>query len=315
MAYLVSLSTYSERRACRLLGQSRSTQRYQVRQVRDRDRRLRARVIELARQHPRYGYRRLTHELRRGSWKVNRKCVRRICREEGLKIVRRPKKRRRLGQSKNGVMKLRAERKNHVWSYDFVFDQLENGRALKILPIVDNFTRQCLHIETAHNITGERIVEILKDLIARYGAPAFIRSDNGPEFIARAVRDWLAGQNIETAFIEPGSPWENAYSESFNSRFRDELLDREIFTSLLEARTLIEQHRRDYNERRPHSSLGYKTPKEFAREHQAMESAGLWKAAEKRAFPQALENAPHPPPAFPTATTASATGRKEAGAR
>jgi transposase InsO family protein len=272
-------------------------------------------VIELARQHPRYGYRRLTNELRRGSWKVNRKCVRRICREEGLKIVRRAKKRRRLGQSKNGVMKLRAERKNHVWSYDFVFDQLETGRALKILPIVDNFTRECLHIETAHNITGERIVEILKNLIARYGAPAFIRSDNGPEFLARAVRDWLAAQNIETAFIEPGSPWENAYSESFNSRFRDELLDREIFTSLLEARTLIEQHRRDYNERRPHSSLGYKTPKEFAREHQAMESAGLWKAAEKRAFPQALENAPHPPPAFPTATTASAAGRKEAGAR
>jgi hypothetical protein len=125
------------------------------------------------------------------------------------------------------------------------------------------------------------------------------------------VRDWLATQNIETAFIEPGSPWENAYSESFNSRFRDELLDREIFTSLLEARTLIEQHRRDYNERRPHSSLGYKTPKTFAREHQAMESAGMWKAAEKRAFPHALENAPHPPPAFPTATTASATGKKK----
>src|SRR5436190_5937765 len=155
---------------------------------------------------------------------------------------------------------------------------------------------------------AERIVEILKDLIARDGATAFNRSDNGPEIIARAVRDWLATQNIETAFIEPGSPWENAYSESFNSRFRDELLDREIFTSLLEARTLIEQHRRDYNERRPHSSLAYKTPKPFAREHQAMDSAGLWKAAEKRAFPQPLENAPHPPPPFPTATTASATG-------
>ena len=315
VAYLMSLSKYSERRACRLLGQPRSTQRYKGKIESARERRLRARVIELARQHPRYGYRRLTNELRRGSWKVNRKCVRRICREEGLKIVRRPKKRRRLGQSKNGVMKLRAEKKNHVWSYDFVFDQLENGRVLKILPIVDNFTRECLHIETAHNITGQRIVEILEKLIARYGAPAFIRSDNGPEFIARAVRDWLATQNIETAFIEPGSPWENAYSESFNSRFRDELLDREIFTSLLEARTLIEQHRHHYNERRSHSSLGYKTPKQFAREHQAMEAAGLWKAAGKRVFPQALENAPHPPPAFSTAPTASATGRKEAGAR
>jgi transposase InsO family protein len=311
----MSLSKYSERRACRLLGQSRSTQRYKIRPVSKRDRRLRARVLEVARQHPRYGYRRLTDQLRRGGWKVNRKCIRRICREEGLKIVRRPKKRRRLGQSKNGVMRLRAERKNHVWSYDFVFDQLENGRALKILPIVDNFTRECLHIEVAHNITGERIVEILKGLVVRYGAPEFIRSDNGPEFIARAVRQWLAAAQIQTAFIAPGSPWENAYSESFNSRFRDELLDREIFTSLLEGHTLIEQHRRDYNERRPHSSLGYKTPKEFAREHQAMESAGLWKAAEKRAFPQALENAPQPPPAFPTATTASAAGRKEAGAR
>lgn len=315
MSYLISISNYSERRACRLLGQSRSTQRYTVRPESARDRRLRARVVELARQHPRYGYRRLTNELRRGSWKVNHKYVRRICREEGLKIVRRSKKRRRLGQSKNGVMKLRAERKNHVWSYDFVFDQLENGRALKILPIVDNFTRECLHIETAHNITGERIIEILKPLIARYGAPAFIRSDNGPEFIARAVREWLAAQNIDTAFIEPGSPWENAYSESFNSRFRDELLDRELFTSLLEARTLIEQHRRDYNERRPHSSLGYKTPRTFARENQAMEAAGMWKAAEKRAFPQALENAPQPPPAFPTAPTASAAGATEAGTR
>jgi putative transposase len=315
VSYLISISKYSERRACRLLGQWRSTQRYRVQPESDRDRRLRRRVVELARQHPRYGYRRLTSELRRGAWKVNRKHVRRICREEGLKIARRSKKRRRLGHGNHGVMKLRAERKNHVWSYDFVFDQLENGRAVKILPIVDNFTRECLHIEVAHNITGDRVVQILNGLLARHGVPSFIRSDNGPEFIARAVRDWLAGQHIETAFIEPGSPWENAYSESFNSRFRDELLDCEIFTSLLEARTLIEQHRRDYNQRRPHSSLGYKTPREFVRENQAMEAVGMWKAAEKHAFPQALENAPHPPPAFPSAPTASATETKGAGAR
>jgi len=204
---------------------------------------------------------------------------------------------------------------NQLWAYDFIFDACANGHKLKCLTVIDEFTRECLAIDVAASIRSTRVIEVLSRLISEHGTPTFLRSDNGPEFIARAVRDWLATQNIETAFIEPGSPWENAYSESFNSRFRDELLDREIFTSLLEARTLIERHRRDYNERRPHSSLGYKTPKEFAREHQAMESAGLWKAAEKRAFPQALENAPHPPPAFPTATTASATGRKEAGAR
>jgi putative transposase len=196
--------------------------------------------------------------------------------------------------------------KNHVWNYDFVFDQLDSGRALKILPIVDNFTRECLVIEVAHNITAARVIEILEHLVAKHGAPQFMRSDNGPEFIARAVREWLEAKGIGTAFIEPGSPWENGYSESFNSRFRDEVLDREVFTSLLEARTLIEQHRRHYNDKRPHSSLGYTTPTKFARQHQAMEAAGAWKAAEKRAFPHSLDTAPHPPPAFPTSPTASA---------
>jgi transposase InsO family protein len=303
--YLIS-KKYFQRRACRLLGQARSTQRYAPRPEKERDRHLRKRIVELAGEHPRYGYRRLTQLLRRERWKVNRKRVRRICREEGLKITVRARKRRRVGQSANGCTRLRAERKNHVWSYDFVFDQLESGRQLKILPIVDNFTRKCLAMEVAHNITAKRVIEILEQLIAKYGPPAFLRSDNGPEFIARAVREWLKARGIATAFIEPGSPWENAYSESFNSRLRDELLDRELFTTLLEARTIIEQHRREYNEERPHSSLGYKTPSEFTKEHQAMESAGLWKAAEKRAFPQALENAPHPPPAFSTAPTASA---------
>lgn len=314
VVHLVETSEYSERRACRLMDQPRSTQRYTTRVEGKQDRRLRARVVALAQLHPRYGYRRLTQELRRESWKVNRKRVRRICREEGLKITVRAKKRRRVGHSANGCARLRAEGKNHVWSYDFVFDQLESGRALKLLPIVDNFTRECLAIEVAHNITAARVIEILEHLVAKHGAPQFIRSDNGPEFIARAVREWLAAKGIGTAFIEPGSPWENAYSESFNSRFRDEVLDREVFTSLLEARTIIEQHRRHYNDKRPHSGLGYATPSEFARQHQAIEAAGVWKAAEKRVFPHALENAPLPPPAFPTSPTASAAGRIEAGA-
>jgi transposase InsO family protein len=200
-----------------------------------------------------------------------------------------------------------------VWSYDFLFDQSENGRQLKLLAIVDNFTRECLAIEVAHHITAVRVIEILEELVAKHGSPGYLRSDNGPEFIASAVRQWLAASQISTAYIEPGSPWENAYSESFNSRLRDELLDRELFTSLAEAKVVVEQYRHEYNHERIHSSLGYKTPSEFAKEHQAMEAAAAWKAAEKRAFPHGLENASHPPPAFPTASTASATATETGG--
>ena len=253
---------YSERRACRLVGQARSTQRYCGRDPSKADKRLQRRILALAKKYPRYGHRRLTAELRREGWQVNRKRVRRICREEGLKIVVKARKRRRGGRA--GQRRAVAERKNHVWSYDFLFDRLEDGRQIKILPVVDNYTRECLGILVAFHITAKDVITLLEGLVAKHGAPSFLRSDNGPEFIAGAVKSWLAASGIATDYIEPGSPWENSYSESFNSRFRDELLDGEIFTTLLEARVLIEEHRQHYNHSRVHSSLGYKTPSQFA---------------------------------------------------
>ena len=253
---------YSERRACRLVDQPRSTQRYRAKQPNDQSKRIRKRILHLARKFPRYGHRRLTAELRREGWIINRKRVRRICREEGLKITVRARKRRRGGRA--GQQRAVAKGKNHVWSYDFLFDTLEDGRQLKILPVVDNGTRECLAILVAFNITAKDVIALLDRLVREHGAPAFMRSDNGPEFIARAVKEWLANSGIATDYIEPGSPWENSYSESFNSRFRDELLNMEIFTTLLEARVLIEGHRQHYNQHRVHSSLEYRTPAEFA---------------------------------------------------
>jgi putative transposase len=260
--HLQGTRQYSERHACRLIGQARSTQRYSASVESKRSIRIRKRILHLARKFPRYGHRRLTAQLRREGWIVNRKCVRRICREEGLKIVFKPRKRRRGGPA--GQRRAVAERKNHVWSYDFLFDRLDDGRQIKILPVVDNFTRECLAILVAFNIAARDIIALLERLIGEHGAPEFIRSDNGPEFIAHQVKHWLAQAAIVTDYIEPGSPWENCYSESFNSRFRDEMLNGEIFTTLLEAKVLIEEHRRQYNEDRVHSSLGYSTPIEFA---------------------------------------------------
>jgi putative transposase len=253
---------YSERRACRLMGQPRSTQRYCAKEPTDKAKRLRRRILSLARKFPRYGHRRLTAELRREGWIVNRKCIRRVCREEGLKIVIKGRKRRRGGRP--GEQRAVAEHKNHVWSYDFLYDRLEDGRQIKILPVVDNYTRECLAILVAFNITANDVVDLLQRLVSAHGAPGFMRSDNGPEFIARAVKGWLEKSGIATDYIEPGSPWENSYSESFNSRFRDELLNCEIFTTLLESRVVIEEHRQHYNDHRVHSSLGYRTPTEFA---------------------------------------------------
>ena len=253
----------SERRACRALGQPRSTQRYAGAGP-GRDEALLVRVRELAREHPRYGCRRVTALLRREGWPVNRKRVHRLWRREGLKVPQVQRKRRRLGSSENGCTRHRAERPNHVWSYDFVMDQTADGRRLKILPVVDEYTRECLAIEVERSLTAEGVVSTLEYLFEVRGVPGHIRSDNGPEFIAEAVKGWLARRGSRTLYIEPGSPWENAYSETFNSRLRDELLDREVFETLTEAKVLLEDHRLDYNHRRPHSSLGYRPPAEFA---------------------------------------------------
>ena len=222
------------------------------------------RIRALARENPRYGYRRVKALLVRQGWTVNLKRVHRLWRREGLKVPQIQRKRRRLGQSENGCTRRQAERPNHVWSYDFIHDQTADGRGLKMLPVVDEFTRECLTIEVERSLTAEDVVSTLEYLFEVRGVPDHIRSDNGPEFIAEAVKSWLARRGSKTLYIEPGSPWENAYSETFNSRLRDELLDREVFETLKEAKVILEDHRLDYNHRRPHSSLGYRTPAEFA---------------------------------------------------
>ncbi len=249
----------TERRACRVLGQSRSTQR-RVWQRAEDEPRLVGRIVELARAYGRYGYRRITALLRREGWRVNTKRVARIWREQGLKVPRRQPKRGRLWLNDGSCVRRRARRPNHVWSYDFVFDRTQDGRPLRMLAIVDEYTRECLSIDVARRLGSENVLERLSDLFLERGTPAYIRSDNGPEFTATAVRDWLGRLGVGTLFIEPGSPWENGYVESFNGKLRDELLNGEIFYTLLEAQVLIERWRRQYNRFRPHSALGYRPP-------------------------------------------------------
>ena len=257
-----SLGT-SERRACASLGQPRSTQRYQGSRGQADGGLIKA-MRRIAVREPRAGYRSVARHLRREGWMVNVKRVHRLWKQEGLKVPAKARKRRRLGESANGAQRMRAERKNHVWSYDFVWDQTESGGRLKWLPILDEHTRECLALEVESSITAADVVRILEGIVDERGAPEFIRSDNGPEFIAKAVKTWIAERGMKTLYIEPGSPWENPYSESFNSRFRDEFLNVEAFGSKLEAKVLGKQHREKYNKRRPHSSLGDLTPAEFA---------------------------------------------------
>ena len=203
-------------------------------------------------------------------WRVNLKRVHRLWKEAGWQIRRKAEKKRRLGSSENACTQHRAERRNHVWSYDFVFDRTEDGRRLKFMPVLDEYTRESLALEVERSMTGEDLVDTLPYLFQGHGEPEFIRSDNGPEFVSKAVKEWLKDSGVKTLFIEPGSPWENAYIESFNSRLRDEFLSQEIFTSLTETQGLAEQHRVFHNLDRPHSSLGYLTPAEFA----ALDEAG-----------------------------------------
>ena len=258
-----TLDQASERRACQVLNQPRSTQRY-VAQERDYERPLMDRMLSLARRHPRYGYRRIAALLRREGFRVNRKRVYRLWRKMGLKVPQKQRKRRRLGHSGNGCVRHRASRIDHVWCYDFVSDQTVDGRTLKFLTVEDEYTRECLAIEVARSLTSREVIETLAYLFEIRGAPEHIRSDNGPEFIAHALRRWLSEAGVKTLYIEPGAPWENGFNESLNSRFRDELLNGELFTSLQEAKVVTEDYRLEYNHRRPHSSLGYQTPAEFA---------------------------------------------------
>jgi putative transposase len=249
----------SERRACQVLDQARATQRRQLSPPSDEER-LTGEIIALATRYGRYGYRRITAMLQNSGWRVNHKRVERIWRKEGLKVPKKQPKRGRLWLNDGSCVRLRPEHENHVWSYDFVIERTANGRAFKILNIIDEFTRVNLSSKVNRRIRSQDVIDELFELFILRGIPEHIRSDNGPEFTARAVRKWLERLGVKTLFIEPGSPWENGYIESFNGKMRDELLDREIFANLQEARVLIEQWRQEYNQVRPHSSLGYRPP-------------------------------------------------------
>ena len=249
----------SERRACRVLGQPRTTQRYQPREP-DDEARLVERITELATQYGRYGYRRVTALLQREGWQVNHKRIQRLWRREGLKVPRRQPKRGRLWLNDGSCVRRRAEYRDHVWSYDFVLERTRDGRPVRVLVVVDEYSRECLAMKVARRLRSEDVLECLAELFVLRGQPAYLRSDNGAEFTAKAVREWLARLGVTTLYIEPGSPWENGYVESLIGKFRDELLNGEIFYTLTEAKVLIDRWRREYNRVRPHSSLGYRPP-------------------------------------------------------
>ncbi len=254
----------SERRACQIAGQHRSTQRHEPTQAQD-DAALRARLRELSRDRPRWGYRRAHAALLEEGWCLNRKRVQRIWREEGLRVPKRRRKRQRLGESTVPADRLRAERPDQVWALDFQFDQTQDGRILKLLNVVDEHTREALAIECHRRIDADATVAVLDRLVAARGrAPERVRCDNGPELTANALRDWCRFSRTGASYIEPGSPWQNPYVESFGSRVRDELLSGELFATLAEAQVLVEDWRVDYNDRRPHSALGMMAPARFA---------------------------------------------------
>lgn len=249
----------SERRACKTLGQWRATQRY-VRLKPDDEEKLTERIVAIACEYGRYGYRRVHAMLNSEGWQVNHKRVERIWKIERLKVPKKQPKRARLWFANGACVRRRPMYSNHVWSYDFVMDRTRDGRPIKMLTIMDEFTRESLAIEVQRKMTSKEVIEVLSSLFLERGCPEYIRSDNGPEFIAAQLKLWFEKLEVKPLYIEPGSPWENGYIESFNGKLRDELLNGEIFYTLLEAKVIIEKWRRHYNTKRPHSSLGYKPP-------------------------------------------------------
>lgn len=259
MKHVMEKLTLSERRACKVLGQPRSSQRYEaIRPTLDVD--LVRRLHELSAEHPRFGYRRITALLGREGWRVNRKRVQRLWREEGLKVPQQAIKRRRLGEAGNGCHRRVATVAHEVRALDFVMDATDDGRRLKILTVIDEASRYALSVNVTRSLTAQGVMRELERLMTIHGPPDFIRSDNGSEFIADAARTFLAASGVQTLFIEPGSPWQNGFNESFNARLRDELLNLELFTTLHEAEVLIENWRKYYNHERPHGALEYGTP-------------------------------------------------------
>jgi transposase InsO family protein len=248
-----------ERHACRLLGQWRGTQRYAPIQRNDENALTRS-ILALASRYGRYGYRRITALLRRAGWRVGKDRVQCIWRREGLKVPAQQRPRGRLWLEDGSCVRLRPEHALHVWSYDFVSALTHDGRTIRILTLIDEYTRECLALRVARRLGSMDVIETLADVMLRHGVPDHIRSDNGPEFIARRLRNWLAKVGVRTLYIERGSPWENGYCESFNGKLRDECLNGEIFYSLKEAQIIIERWRVEYNTERPHSALGYWPP-------------------------------------------------------
>jgi putative transposase len=253
----------SERRACNAVDQPRSSQRYEAK-PRDDEAPLVARMRTIAAQRPRFGYRRVAALLRAEAWNASATRVFRLWRREGLKVPQKRRKRRCLGNSRNACHVQLAKHKDDVWTWDFIFDRTISGSPLKWLSIVDEHTRECLALKVNRSITSEDVIDTLAELFAKRGVPRAIRSDNGPEFVAHAIRRWLSQVGTQSLYIEPGSPWENGYAESFHSRLRDEFLGLEVFDTLREAKRLTAAWREDYNHARPHSSLGYQTPAKFA---------------------------------------------------
>jgi transposase InsO family protein len=249
----------SERKACRILRHPRGTQRY-VPTVREDEGVLTRAIVTLAGQYGRYGYRQIAGLLRNAGWRVGKDRVQRIWCKEGLKVPKKHKPRGRLWLNDGSCVRLRPEHRDHVWSYDFVSSQTHDGRSLRLLTLIDEYTRECLAIRVARNLNSLDVIDTLADAMLARGIPRHIRSDNGPEMTAKVVRDWLKNLGVQTLYIEPGSPWENGYCESFNGKLRNECLNQEIFYSLKEAQIVIEQWRHHYNHVRPHSALGYRPP-------------------------------------------------------
>jgi len=259
VAYVLESHPVTERRACRVLKVNRTAWRYEPVRLPDEDE-VRAEIIEKVSNYGRVGYRKVTHMLRNEGRKINHKRVERIWREEGLKLPHKQPKKRRLFLNDGSCVRLRPEHRNHVWSYDFVEDSTMDGRKLRFLNIIDEHTRECLANIPRRSWRGTDVMETLADIMLGRGCPEYIRSDNGPEFIAKKLRKWLSNLGVITTYIEPGSPWENGYCESFNSRMRDEFLNGELFGNLYEAEVLAKQWKEYYNKVRPHSGLRGRPP-------------------------------------------------------
>ena len=259
MAQVRGVLRVSERRVCQVIGHCRGTQRYRPKVV-DDEAGLTAAIINYASRYGRYGYRRILALLWDDGWVVNHKRLERIWRQEGLKVPRKQPKRGRLWLTDGSCVRLRPCWPNHVWSYDFMMARTHEGKAFRLLTIIDEYTRECLAIEVSRRLGADAVMHRLTELFVSRRPPDYIRSDNGPEFTAKAVQEWLRRVGVKTLYIEPGSPWQNGYNESFNGKLRDELLNREIFYTLKEAKILIERWRQEYNTIRPHSALGYKPP-------------------------------------------------------